>query len=649
MRCLRVLGALLIFWPSLVEARLATNLNDRNVAGYIRSLYTPPSANIQRVDPRLVDIARQAAAVFPYRVEVAPHGGYNARKSGTKNHPGGYALDFIIYDENGNMMGNYQNPKTFRTYEKFAQTMRQIQQQKYPELSKDFRFGGYFGGRFRNDQMHVDINPTYAGATGLGDWQNGLSAQGRRLMPGALSSGMGDTMMANLASLGYTGPGAVQKFQADNGLKPDGIIGPQTMKAIAQSIPAGSGSALAAHLIDPNVSGAGQQMDLSPVPTDTHPYGDMMSYEDATRGTGEDRFAALMAGPTKIGSPVHVSPDDYVYDSQVQRPYDSMTQGLPSFDLEGVKALQQQTAFNEQGDHSPALGMKGDFRPEVVAPSLSYAGFDDPWTAPVDDAVDSLPNRLPALSADAGGPPAAARVPTPRLRETAMPLGRKLGMWDTGDDVRTMQGQLLAAGSDPGKLDGIFGPKTLRALASYQRVNTDRVGPVDGVAGPRTQMALAADTSSHSGPGLNPPWSGVPSWARVVDASSIPNLQLPSQAYLRPQDMPHNLSPSWRSLDLNPHRDDDSGWSSAKPWSESGTHILGGGTGTRTLASYTPPSAPAQRPGVAAGGIGAALSGAGGTRVSGTSNVGGGGGAGVRLSDSGGLRGYYTSQDRGDY
>lgn len=41
---------------------------------------------------------------------------------------------------------------------------------------------------------------------------------------------------ATLANLGYTGPDAVRQFQADAGISVDGIVGPQTMAAIAQSV-----------------------------------------------------------------------------------------------------------------------------------------------------------------------------------------------------------------------------------------------------------------------------------------------------------------------------------------------------------------------------------------------------------------------------
>lgn len=52
-----------------------------------------------------------------------------------------------------------------------------------------------------------------------------------------------------------------------------------------------------------------------------------------------------------------------------------------------------------------------------------------------------------------------------------------------GDDVATLQGQLGALGFDAGRVDGIFGPDTKRALDEFQR-NIGIV--VDGVCGPGT-------------------------------------------------------------------------------------------------------------------------------------------------------------------
>jgi len=56
-----------------------------------------------------------------------------------------------------------------------------------------------------------------------------------------------------------------------------------------------------------------------------------------------------------------------------------------------------------------------------------------------------------------------------------------------GDDVRQLQERLLELGYDLGRADGIFGRRTAKALANFQR----EVGLVpDGVCGPHTMTAL---------------------------------------------------------------------------------------------------------------------------------------------------------------
>jgi hypothetical protein len=56
-----------------------------------------------------------------------------------------------------------------------------------------------------------------------------------------------------------------------------------------------------------------------------------------------------------------------------------------------------------------------------------------------------------------------------------------------GEEVRSLQNKLRSAGFNPGRTDGIFGPRTERALRGYQR----SMGlQADGIAGRRTNAAL---------------------------------------------------------------------------------------------------------------------------------------------------------------
>jgi N-acetylmuramoyl-L-alanine amidase len=84
-----------------------------------------------------------------------------------------------------------------------------------------------------------------------------------------------------------------------------------------------------------------------------------------------------------------------------------------------------------------------------------------------------------------------------------------------GEDVRTLQERLLEMGYDVGRADGIYGARTARAVAQFQR----EVGlPHDGACGPHTLHALKRLGRKVVG--------GRPTWLRESDAfrNSGPNL-----------------------------------------------------------------------------------------------------------------------------
>jgi peptidoglycan hydrolase-like protein with peptidoglycan-binding domain len=62
-----------------------------------------------------------------------------------------------------------------------------------------------------------------------------------------------------------------------------------------------------------------------------------------------------------------------------------------------------------------------------------------------------------------------------------------LSVGSRGTNVRELQQRLASAGFNPGKADGIFGPKTQRAVEAFQRSN--RLDD-DGKVGPLTSRAL---------------------------------------------------------------------------------------------------------------------------------------------------------------
>lgn len=173
--------------------------------------FTSPSAaayaigDTPGVDPRLHDILQTAASQFPgYTVRVTS----GERQGDPRFHGKGMATDIQLIDPNGQPVKNYQNADSFRTYEQFAQVARTIQQQKYPDLNQQFRWGGYFSGRPGKygaaDLMHFDLGGSdHLGMAG-GSWEGGLTPQQLSFYPGAKSVGMASNTPGVTAQPGET-------------------------------------------------------------------------------------------------------------------------------------------------------------------------------------------------------------------------------------------------------------------------------------------------------------------------------------------------------------------------------------------------------------------------------------------------------------
>jgi peptidoglycan hydrolase-like protein with peptidoglycan-binding domain len=73
--------------------------------------------------------------------------------------------------------------------------------------------------------------------------------------------------------------------------------------------------------------------------------------------------------------------------------------------------------------------------------------------------------------------------------------------------VRHLQRLLVRAGSSPGPIDGLYGPRTARAVGQYQ---ADLGLPVNGIAGPQTLTALAARGGAVLHPGAGFEAAGSP-------------------------------------------------------------------------------------------------------------------------------------------
>jgi hypothetical protein len=141
-------------------------------------------------NPQLISAAKEASKHLPegYRVEA-----YSGFRPGDKRpwHGKNIAVDFVIKDKEGkpvgknaakspNKLGNYQYPENFRTYETFAQDTHAVLAKTNPNLAKEHRFGGYFGGNYgRNDLMHQDFGRKFGGGM-QGTWEKGLNIQLRQ-------------------------------------------------------------------------------------------------------------------------------------------------------------------------------------------------------------------------------------------------------------------------------------------------------------------------------------------------------------------------------------------------------------------------------------------------------------------------------------
>lgn len=149
------------------------------------------------VDNRLTDILQTAAQRMPgYKVDAIS----GLRPGDKRFHGQGLATDVQLTDLlSGKKLGNYQDASSFRTYEQFAQEARRVQMEKYPELSEQFRWGGYFGGGKGKygalDTMHFDLAGDKVGMGG-GSWQNGLTQNQTALWPGVTSQGMSSAAQA---------------------------------------------------------------------------------------------------------------------------------------------------------------------------------------------------------------------------------------------------------------------------------------------------------------------------------------------------------------------------------------------------------------------------------------------------------------------
>ena len=145
---------------------------------------------------------------------------------------------------------------------------------------------------------------------------------------------------------------------------------------------------------------------------------------------------------------------------------------------------------------------RGDSGPEVaeIRRKLAIVGllpdernhFEAPDLAVFDDACDEAVRHFQqqrGLTVDG----VVGKATWQALEEARWRLGdrvllHQVSRLQRGDDVAALQRRLLDLGFDSGRIDGIFGPATAKALRDFQR----NVGvPADGTCGPATFKALA--------------------------------------------------------------------------------------------------------------------------------------------------------------
>lgn len=158
-----------------------------------------------------------------------------------------------------------------------------------------------------------------------------------------------------------------------------------------------------------------------------------------------------------------------------------------------------------------------------ILTNLNLLGGEDAASAGADDVFDERTERAVrafqqsrGLSVDGRvGPETWRALDAARWRLGSRTLYRAFPQPLVGEDVRALQERLLEMGYDVGRPDGVYGERTARIVAQFQR----EVGLIpDGTCGPQTLHALRRLGRKVVG--------GRPQWLREADAfrHSGPNL-----------------------------------------------------------------------------------------------------------------------------
>lgn len=128
---------------------------------------------------------------------------------GKRDHTGGaLAVDVWLVNQQGERLCNFKCSRHFDDYRRFMEMVKFIQDRDFPAYREVGRWGGYFSGRYANDAMHYDLEPS--GWTAAGNWEKGLYPKfAHYAVKGDAAKGMGP-----LASYRLPGEGPDRIFLA---------------------------------------------------------------------------------------------------------------------------------------------------------------------------------------------------------------------------------------------------------------------------------------------------------------------------------------------------------------------------------------------------------------------------------------------------
>jgi len=112
------------------------------------------SGGTKGLNPKLIEVLKEASKDLPPGYHVRMFSGVDARSTGTKNHPGGVAVDLRIVDSKGKSLSDRGFGEGHKLYEQLAQSMKIRGQTMFP--GTDYIWGGAWtaaGG----DRMHYQI------------------------------------------------------------------------------------------------------------------------------------------------------------------------------------------------------------------------------------------------------------------------------------------------------------------------------------------------------------------------------------------------------------------------------------------------------------------------------------------------------------